>query len=64
MPEGALKTAAVILKAAGGDGDITPAAAAVAHKLKAERGGLLALGGHALCPVKADGIARGGIFVA
>ena len=44
MPEGALKTAAVILKAAGDDGDITPAAAAVAYKFKAERRGLLALG--------------------
>ena len=63
MPEGALKAAAVILKAAGYDGDIPPAAAAVAHKFKAERRGLLALGGHALSPVKADGVTRGGIFI-
>ena len=64
MPEGAFKAAAVILKAAGNDGNIPPAAAAVTHKFKAERRCLLTLGGHALSPVKAEGVARGGIFIA
>ena len=47
MAEHAFERAPVILKAAGDDGDITPAAVLIAHELQAERGGLFTLVGHA-----------------